>query len=248
MPIRRKSKSKTSEDQIINRGEYHIPVAVVLDVSWKDEEDYKQVVSQAVIEFLDAAKENSFASGRLDICLIACNNRGQILNPFCSPVFLDIPTMDSLDQKGECSIDAAVQKAVEQIEQVIFLYKNLGISRYYSPVLFIFSRKKKRTLSNTTTELIKREQARRNLLHFLVPLNDYAGTSALAELQSNTAGQSIVSPSFRTFQKVFSQLAFSHSVQFSASKRTDSKEYLSSDKHAVHTEIPPAPSNIEIGI
>ena len=87
MPIRRKSKSKTSEDQIINRGEYHIPVAVVLDVSWKDEEDYKQVVSQAVIEFLDAAKENSFASGRLDICLIACNNRGRYLILFARQFF-----------------------------------------------------------------------------------------------------------------------------------------------------------------
>ena len=61
---------------IISRGEYHFPVVVVLDVSWKDMVEYKRNVSHLATEIFDVAKEDSFASGSFDICLTASNNGG----------------------------------------------------------------------------------------------------------------------------------------------------------------------------
>lgn len=248
MPIRKEQENQTFRNQIINRGEYHIPVSVVLNVSWKDSEEYKRTVSQTVTEFLDAAKADSFASGRLELCLIASNNGGQILKSFRAPASLSVPTMDSLKRKGKKDIDAAIQEALCQIEQRITLYKKLGVPNYYSPSLYIFSSGDNLPLNNTTIELIRRKQNKRKLLCFSVSLTDPADCSALLELQNNIAGIQTLMPSYSVFHDVFTHLAFSHSVQFSTSKRTVFEESSSPDTPSAQSNLRPFPSSIEIGI
>ncbi len=248
MPIRKGTKNQTFREQIINRGEYHIPVSVVLNVSWKDSGEYKHTVSQTVAEFFDAAKADSFASGRLELCLIASNNGGQILKPFRAPASLSVPTMDSLKRKGKKDIDAAIQEALCQMEQRIALYKKLGVPNYYSPSLYIFSNGDNMPLNNTTIELIRRKQNKRKLLCFSVSLTNPADCSALLELQNSISGIQTLMPSYNVFHEVFTNLAFSHSIQFSASKRTTLEESSSPDKPPAQSNLRPFPSSIEIGI
>lgn len=247
MPIQKGTKNQTFRDQIINKGEYHIPVSVVLNVGWKDSGEYKRTVNQTVTEFLDAARADSFASGRLELCLIASNNGGQILNPFRAPASLSVPTMDSLKRKGKKDIDAATQEAIRQMEQRIALYQKLGVPNYYSPSLYIFSSGGNLPLNNTTIELIRRKQNKRKLLCFLVSLTNPADCSALL-LQNSVAGIQTLMPSYSVFHDVFTHLAFSHSVQFSTSKRTVFEESSSPDTPSAQSNLRPFPSSIEIGI
>ena len=248
MPIRKGTENQAFRDQIINRGEYHIPVSVVLNVGWKDSGEYKHTVNQTVTKFLDAARADSFASGRLELCLIASNNGGQILKSFRSPASLSVPTMDSLKRKGKKDMDAAIHEALRQTEQRITLYKKSGVPNYYSPSLFIFSKGDNLLLNNTTIELIKRKQNKRKLLCFSVSLTNPADCSALLELQNSISGIQTLTPSYRVFHEVFTNLAFSHSVQFSTSKRTTFEESLSPDKFSAQSNLRPFPSSIEIGI
>lgn len=209
MPIQKEPKYET----IINRGEYHIPVVVVLDISWQDKKEYKQIVSQNVTEFLDAAKEDSFSSGRLDICFIASNNGAQILYTFLTPDFLNVPNMDNLDQNGECDMDATVQRAVEQIEQRICLYKKNGVSTY-NPALYIFSGRNKLHFNDTTVTLVKQKKECWNLSYFLIPLNGhkYIEETSLSNLFADKMDKIILQHSDEEFKESFEQLSLRHSV------------------------------------
>lgn len=210
MPIRKDQEYET----IINRGEYHIPVAVVLDVSWKDKEEYKRMVSQAIAEFLAVAKEDSFASGRFDICLIAGNNGGQILNPFCPPAFLTVPSMGNLDQCGECDIDTAVQKAVDQIEQRIHLYKTNGVSSY-NPALYIFSSRSNLHFDNTTVTLVNQKKKHWNMFYYVIPLNNHD----YYKLDDLMLDYIILPYSTEKFQESFDQISLRHSVSVGIAPR-----------------------------
>lgn len=229
MPIQK----EPEYEPIINRGEYHIPVAVVLDTSWKDKEEYKRIVSQKITEFLDAAKEDSFSSGRLDICFIASNNGGQILYTFLPPAFLNVPNMDNLDQNGECDMDAAVQRAVEQIEQRIHLYKMNGVSTYNS-ALYIFSDRNNLHFNDTTVALVEQKKKSWNLFYYLIPLNEhqYIEETSLSNLFDDKMDKIILRRSDEEFKESFEQLSLRHSVSMRNFQKVSSQ---------VEQLLPPVP-------
>ena len=79
--------------------------------------------------------------------------------------------MDNLNQNGECDMDAAVQNAVNQIEQRILLYKTNGVFSY-NPALYIFSSKSNPHFNNTTVNLMCQKKKPWNLLYYVIPLNN----------------------------------------------------------------------------
>ena len=220
MPIQK----KPDYIPIINQGEYHTPVVVVLDISWKDEEEYKRILSEKVAEFSDVARRDSFSSGRLDICFIASNNGGQILYSFLAPPFLKVPNMDNLDQNGECDMDAAVQRAVEQIEQRIRLYKKNGVSIYNS-ALYIFSGRNKLNFNDTTVALVKQKKECWNLFYYLIPLNEnhHIEESSLSSLFDNKMDKIILRHPDEEFKESFEELSLRHSVSVGDFQRESSQ-------------------------
>lgn len=120
---------------IINQGEWHIPVVILVDTSGSMSGEPIAELNRGLIEFCRAIQNDSLAMGRAEVSIISFNSSVRTEMSFRPAVDYEAPTLTA---GGLTAMNEAVEAALDAIEARKAEYRAQGVS-YYRPWLFLLT-------------------------------------------------------------------------------------------------------------
>lgn len=124
-------------DQIIpeNIGEKHIACVLLVDISGSMHGASISELNDALEKFGEVLRNDMRASGCADVCVIAFNQKVDIVVPFCPAMEYTAP---KLTAGGLTSMNEAIITGLDLLEQRKELYRQCG-TPYYRPWMFLMT-------------------------------------------------------------------------------------------------------------
>lgn len=122
-------------NMIDNVGERHIACVLLVDTSGSMGGASIAELNQGLIEFGNALDKDEHARGIADVCVISFNSAVETVVPFCPASSYTAPTLAA---RGSTSMNEAIIRGLDAIEDRKQLYRQLGCS-YYRPWIFLLT-------------------------------------------------------------------------------------------------------------
>lgn len=126
---------ETMGNLVDNVGERHIACVLLVDTSGSMSGASITELNQGLAEFGRALDKDEHARGVADVCVISFNSDVDTVVPFCPACNYNAP---ALSAGGLTSMNEAIIKGLDAIEERKQLYRELGCS-YYRPWMFLMT-------------------------------------------------------------------------------------------------------------
>ena len=159
----------SANGDIINPGEAHVPAVILIDASGSMT-PVGHLVTKALQEFKEAIEENSYAYGKVELCIIVYNDDVTIVHPFTSMYDFKVP---EIVYGGGTSTHKGIDVALSQIKE----RKKQYVERktpYYRPWLFLLTDGYSTDEDNGAYQRLLEAQRNKNCTFFAVGIgNDF---------------------------------------------------------------------------
>lgn len=164
---------------IINPGEAHLPVVLLVDTSYSMER-VKEKIRQALIDFGEAIKDDERAVGTAEIMIITFDSEARVIEPFGSAYDYEVPEIKCY---GMTAMHSAVDLALKEIEA---RKKQYGQDiNYYRPWLYLITDGKPNDEDNGAFERLLQAQTDKHCIFFPIALGDTADLKLLGTLRED---------------------------------------------------------------
>ncbi len=213
---------KREKGQIVNPAERHLPAVILIDC--EDREKAKE----AVEKFLSTIRDDSLASGRVELSFIDVDaqNTIQEFQPAIDysteqeegKVFVNLLKRDPA--VWIYRLDNPLNLAMKSIENRIDEYNQVGVS-YYRPWIMLFSDRKydfdgeNANISDEALKKFKDNQANQRFIFIPVATNTGVEVSGFQRLFQDPEKAFLIDPKKDSFKDVFIWLSQSACVRFS---------------------------------
>lgn len=220
----------------INPGERHIATAIVVDTSTSMLGHPIEELNQGLIEFGNALKEDTFALGRAEVCVISFNSTVQTEQEFSPAIDYNAPVLEA---GGLTVLNEAIDVALDTLEERKELYRQTGID-YYRPWLFILTdgSASDKDKEDATKARLKSAITNNKVVYMPMGIGENADTAKLQEYYPDDAqAKTVLKADAKHFKEAFVWL----SKSVIAISNSDPKV-------SNQVQLPPTPSVITVGI
>lgn len=221
----------------INPGERHIAAVIVVDTSTSMMGHPIEELNQGLIQFGNALKEDKFALGRAEVCVISFNSTVQIEQDFTPAIDYTAPVLSA---GGLTVLNEAIDVALDTLEERKELYRQTGID-YYRPWLFILTdgSASDREKEDTTKSRLKSAIANNKVVY--MPMGIGENNADILKLQEYYPNDAQTKTVLKADEKHFKEAFVWLSKSVIAISNSDPKV---SDQ----VQLPPTPSIITVGV
>lgn len=231
-----------STSPVINYGERQLACVLLVDLSSSMVGQPIKELNDGLAAFGDALKSDSFAQGRLDVCVISFNDNVQTELDFCPASEYIAP---KLRASGLSVMNKAIEAGLDAIEMRKTKYIDIGIS-WYRPWLLLLS-----DGSPTDTDIEERTKKRlqdairkRKVMFMPMGIGSNADNAKLQSYYPADAVGPVLKATFDNFKEAFVWVSASVVGVSDPDPDPNKKDEIRKDE----IRVPPTPSCITIGI
>lgn len=198
---------------ISNRGEEHIPCAVLVDTSGSLH-GCEPEIHDALVEMKEAIIADDMARGRVELCLITFDDVPRMVQPFGPMHMFEVPGKIECD--GMTATHAAVRMALDALKDRIGEYAAAGVTAK-RPWLWLLTDGGSNDADNGSYDELMQMQLDRQLNFFAVGIGKNADASELKSMHKN---HQMLRVSREDFRAAFALISQSMSKSSSSSSGT----------------------------
>ncbi len=168
------------QEELIENPDPRIPVCLVLDISYSMEGAPIKELQEGVTMFFNAIKSDEIASSSAEIAVVVfgVEDRAEVLLDFRSIEHQEVPILEA---SGSTPMGAAVNLALDLLEQRKEEYKNAGVD-YYQPWMVLMSDGQPTDNIESAAQRVAQLASQRKLAVFPIAIGADADERALEKL------------------------------------------------------------------